>query len=136
MNTKILWACVPGYDGFYEVSNYGDVRSLTRFVPYGRHKGATYKGRELKQFLTCNYLSVKLAKAGVTKTIYVHELVLLAFEGPRPDLGSRGEIRHLDGDKLNNSLINLKYGTTKENAADRKLHAMGLVADKHDRSAA
>lgn len=136
MDTKILWTSVPGYDGFYEVSNYGDVRSLTRFVPYGKHKGTTYKGRELKQFLTNNYLSVKLAKAGVTKTIYVHELVLLAFEGPRPDLGSRGEIRHLDGDKLNNALNNLKYGTTKENAADRKLHAMGLVADKHDRSAA
>ena len=125
-----LWASVPGYEGFYEVSNFGDVRSLTRFVPYGRHKGMTYKGRDIKQFVSGSYLSVKLAKAGVTKTTYVHELVLLAFEGARPQLTERCEIRHLDGDKFNNKLTNLKYGTAKENSADRKLHVLGQVAIK------
>ena len=130
MTDKVLWTSVPGYEGFYEVSNYGDVRSLTRFVPYGKHKGTTYKGRDIKQFASGSYLSVKLAKAGVTKTRYVHELVLLAFEGERPVLDGRCEVRHLDGDSFNNRLSNLKYGTTKENAADRKLHAVGLVATK------
>lgn len=125
-----LWTAIPGYDGFYEVSNYGNVRSLTRFVPYGRHKGMTYTGRDIKLFISGKYLSVKLSRAGVTKTTYVHELVLLAFEGQRPDLGARCEIRHLDGDKLNNALSNLKYGTVNENIADRKLHAIGLVAAK------
>ena len=126
----LLWASVPGYDGFYEVSNYGDIRSLTRCVPYGRHKGMVYKGRDLTQFISGRYLSVKLSKAGITKTRYVHELVMLAFEGVRPDLKSRCEIRHLDGKHLNNVLSNLKYGTAKENAADCKLHALGLVAVK------
>ena len=126
----LVWTSIPGYEGFYEVSNYGDVRSLTRFVPYGRHKGMVYKGRDLKQFITGKYLSVKLAKAGVLKTAYTHELVLLAFEGYRPEMDERCEIRHLDGDKTNNRLTNLKYGTTKENMADRKLHTMGLVAAK------
>ena len=125
-----LWTAIPGYDGFYEVSNYGNVRSLTRFVPYGRHKGMTYTGRDLKQFISGSYLSVKLARAGVLKTVYTHELVLLAFEGQRPDLGSRCEIRHLDGVKTNNTLSNLKYGTVKENYDDRKLHAVGLTAVK------
>ena len=125
-----LWAAVPGYENFYEVSNFGDVRSLTRAVPYGRHKGMTYTGRDIKQFISGKYLSVKLAKAGVTKTTYVHELVLLAFEGLRPKMDGRCEIRHLDGDKLNNALSNLKYGTVKENAEDRKLHAQGLIAVK------
>lgn len=125
-----LWTSIPGYDGFYEVSNFGNVRSLTRSVPYGRHKGMVYKGRDIKQFVSGKYLSVKLSKAGVTKTTYVHELVLLAFEGPRPKIADRSEIRHLDGDKLNNALSNLKYGTVKENAADRKLHAAGLTAVK------
>ena len=125
-----LWTAIPGYDGFYEVSNFGNVRSLTRFVPYGRHKGMVYTGRDIKQFISGKYLSVKLAKAGVTKTVYTHELVLLAFEGARPKTASRSEIRHLDGDKLNNALTNLKYGTIKENTADRKLHAQGLVAIK------
>lgn len=128
--TTLLWASIPGYEGFYEVSNYGDVRSLTRHVPYGRHKGMVYRGRDIKQFISGKYLSVKLAKAGVTKTRYVHELVMLAFEGERPTLDGRCEIRHLDGNEMNNQLSNLKYGTTKENAADRKLHLLGLVATK------
>jgi hypothetical protein len=125
-----LWTSIPGYAGFYEISTYGNVRSLTRFVPYGRHKGMTYKGKDLTLFITNTYPSVKLSKAGLTKTVYVHELVLLAFEGDRPASSERSEIRHLDGDKLNNKLSNLKYGTTKENVADRKLHSQGLVAIK------
>lgn len=127
---QLLWASVPEYEGFYEVSNQGDVRSLTRSVNYGRHDRVTYQGRELKQFLSGRYLSVKLAKAGITKTMYVHELVLRAFEGERPQMSDRCEIRHLDGDKFNNSLNNLKYGTTKENFADRKLHSLGQVVTK------
>jgi hypothetical protein len=125
-----LWTSIPGYEGFYEVSSYGNARSLTRFVPYGRHKGMTYTGRDLKLFVSGSYLSVKLARAGVTKTVYVHELVLLAFVGPRPVIEDRSEIRHLDGDKFNNQLSNLTYGTVKENAADRKLHKLGLIASK------
>jgi hypothetical protein len=125
-----MWTAIPGYEGFYEVSNYGNVRSLTRQVPYGRHKGMTYKGRDIKQFFTNNYLSVKLARAGITKTAYVHELVLAAFEGTRPQMTERCEIRHLDGQKTNNHIDNLTYGTTRENAADRKLHRQGLVAIK------
>ena len=125
-----LWTSIPGYEGFYEASNYGHIRSLTRSVPYGRHTGMTYKGRELKLFISGAYLSVKLARAGITKTVYVHELVLLSFAGARPRTTGRSEIRHLDGDKTNNQLSNLKYGTTKENMADRKLHKLGLIASK------
>ncbi len=123
-----MWTSIPGYEGFYEVSNYGNVRSLTRHVPYGRHKQTVYQGRELKQFTTASYKSVKLARGGVTRTHYVHVLVLLAFVGDRPLIQDRSEIRHLDGDKSNNCLSNLKYGTVKENAADKKIHALGLIA--------
>jgi hypothetical protein len=125
-----LWTAIPGYEGFYEVSNFGNIRSLTRFVPYGRHQGMTYTGKDIKQFISGKYLSVKLSRTGVTKTRYTHELVLLAFEGVKPKMDVRCEIRHLDGDKLNNALSNLKYGTIKENYDDRKLHALGLVAIK------
>jgi hypothetical protein len=117
-----LWASIPGYEGFYEVSNFGRVRSMTRQVSYGRHPKMTYKGRDLKLFMAGQYAAVKLAVQGVTRTQYVHHLVLLAFKGPRPHTESRGEIRHLDGDKMNNSLFNLEYGTIQENAADRIRH--------------
>jgi len=121
--TVETWRAIVGYEGAYEVSDLGNVRSLTRWVPYGRHKGMTYKGRPLRLTLIKNgYLTVKLAFAGLTRTTYVHEIVLKAFEGPRPYTEARGEIRHLDGVKTNNVLSNLKYGTINENAADRVRH--------------
>jgi len=117
-----LWASIPGYEGFYEASNYGRIRSMTRRVSYGRHPNMTYQGRDLKLFMAGAYAAVKLSLQGVTRTQYVHHLVLLAFKGSRPPTKSRGEIRHLDGDKLNNALSNLTYGTIEENVADRKRH--------------
>ena len=117
------WNPVPGYEGFYEVSDLGAVRSVTRQVPYGRHGHTLYKGRVLKQFNSKNgYACVKLSLCGALRTTYVHELVLRAFVGPRPIIQSKGEIRHLDGQKTNNTLPNLVYGTVVENAADRVKH--------------
>jgi hypothetical protein len=117
------WRQVVGYEGAYEVSDVGNVRSITRWVPYGRYKGMTYKGKLLRLTKLKNgYLTVKLAFAGYTRTTYVHELVLKSFEGPRPYTEARGEIRHLDGVKTNNVLSNLKYGTIQENVADRIRH--------------
>lgn len=117
-----LWSSIPGYEGFYEVSNQGRVRSMTRHVAYGRHSNMTYTGRDLKLFMAGAYAAVKLSLQGIRRTQYIHHLVLLAFKGPRPYTESRGEIRHLDGDKLNNALSNLAYGTIEENAADRIRH--------------
>ena len=122
----MIWFSIPGYTGLYEVSTDGRVRSVARTVAWGRHGQTRYKQKELKQFASKNgYACVKLAKRGVTRTEYVHELVLRAFAGPRPETVERGEIRHLDGDKTNNTLQNLCYGTVKENAADRVAHKRG-----------
>jgi hypothetical protein len=68
---------------------------------------------------TYGYLTVTLSEKGTTATIKLHRLVLEAFIGPRP----QGMVcRHLDGNKLNNRLSNLLWGTPAENAADRVLH--------------
>lgn len=117
-----IWKSVPSYEAHYEVSNFGTVRSKTRAVPYGKNGYATYKGRLLKQFISGKYLSVKLSYQGKTVTAYTHHLVLLAFKGQRPFTTERGEIRHLNGDKTDNRLENLAYGTITENAADRIKH--------------
>lgn len=118
------WESIPGYGNSYEVSDKGHVRSKWREVKYGRHGKTIYKGRELKQTKHKNgYLSVKLSgKIDGSKTEYVHHLVLRAFVGPRPVTEERGEIRHLDGDKTNNALCNLCYGTVKENRQDWLRH--------------
>lgn len=121
--SDIVWATVPGYNDAYEISNQGVVRSIARIVPYGKNGSATYKERILKQTkIKKGYFTVKLAYKGETKTEYVHVLMLLAFIGPRPITKARGEIRHLDGDKTNNRLDNLVYGTVRENAEDRVRH--------------
>ena len=118
-----LWKSIPGYEGFYEVSDLGCVRSIERTVAYGRHGKTTYKSRLLKPTLTKKgYPLVGLARQGAIWSAYVHHLVLLAFVGERPEADARSEIRHLDGDKTNNSLANLVYGTIHENWEDRRRH--------------
>ena len=119
------WFNIPDYEGFYQASDEGNIRSLDRQVSYGRHGRCFYSGRVLRKTkLKKGYLIVKLAKKGVKKTRYVHELTLLACIGKRPFTIDRGEIRHLNGDKDDNRLANLAYGTVKENAADRVRHKL------------
>lgn len=95
----------------YEVSSDGRVRRKTSGVN-------THAGRELKQTWSGarGYLVVHPSGASSQQ---VHTLVLETFIGPRPD-GSQA--RHLDGDKSNNALGNLKWGTALENGADRDRH--------------
>lgn len=117
------WKPIPAYDGFYEVSDHGRVRSVDRLVDYGRHGAAAYKSRLIRPRPTKKgYPMVSLSRGGVIKAAYVHHLVLLAFVGERPEVDARSEIRHLDGDKTNNSLTNLVYGTIHENWEDRRRH--------------
>jgi len=68
---------------------------------------------------TGGYLQVCLCAGGKRKTRKVHSIVLEAFVGPCPE---GMECRHLDGDRTNNSLDNLVWGTAKENAQDRDAH--------------
>jgi hypothetical protein len=73
----------------------------------------------LKLHTTGMYPSVVLCKDGNTKEFRIHRLVLEAFIGSRPvGMGCR----HLDGDRTNNKLSNLKWGTQKENMADMFQH--------------
>ena len=86
--------------------------------------------RYLKPFKMSNgYPHVSLG--GVKKRDYVHSLVMEAFVGLLP----KGKVtRHLDGDKNNNYLSNLCYGTPTENMADRKLHGGGNHGSRHGMS--
>ena len=120
-----IWKPIPGYEKFYEVSDRGRVRSVLRLAPHKRYGACVYQSCVLKQTVLRNgYSSVKLSRSSKSKTHYVHHLVLLAFIGDRPRSAERGEIRHLDGCKQNNTVENLMYGTIRENAADRMRHAV------------
>jgi hypothetical protein len=114
------WRAVPGYEGTYEVSSWGRVRSINRWL-VNKHKRPFYrKGILLKAVLnkpTPYYKVVLYAKGstGPGRPMYVHQVVASAFTGPCPVCR---EVRHLDGNPRNNHVGNLAYGTQLENSGD------------------
>jgi len=111
--TRETWKPVPGYEGLYEVSDLGRVRSLPR--PGGNNR--TYGGKIIKGVVkTPAYEVVALSRYGTETRYRVHNLVALVFIGPRPP---GQEVRHGPNGRLDNSLANLCYGTRAENAKDR-----------------
>jgi hypothetical protein len=119
------WLPAVGYEGRYEVSDQGRLRALfcaRNQVPPPRLLRPSLNVR--------GYLSFTLAAAdGCRSNVRVHTLVLNAFVGPRQ---SGHCCRHSDGDRLNNALLNLAWGTYSENEADKKQHGtcrrQGLAA--------
>jgi hypothetical protein len=111
-----IWKSVIGFNSFYEVSNYGNVRSINRIVIRETIKGfenLNYTGRILKQYQEkSGYLMVRLSSNCNGKTIRVHRLVAMVFiENPE----NKQTINHKDGNKLNNNYCNLEWATQLEN---------------------
>lgn len=108
-----LWKSVVGYEGKYEVSNTGRVRSVFREIR--RSDGVVQKraGKELKQRMKDDgYVDVKLSSSGVSKKVCVHILVARAFvPGYMPGL----EVNHKDFNPLNNCANNLEWITHTDN---------------------
>lgn len=109
------WLPVPGFEGWYDVSDLGRVRSW--HPPHGA------RGRRRKPYLltpvakgTGKYLMVMLRQDGTAEDAYVHTLVLTAFVGPRPP---GNEARHGPNGRYDNSRPNLCWGTMQENHQDR-----------------
>ena len=105
------WLPVPGYEGFYEVSDLGQVKSLPRWTAKGLKGGRILKGTPAAS----GHLAVVLSKHGNMRRRMVHQLVAEAFIGPRP---AGLETRHWNDVPGDNRLLNLCYGTRKENIAD------------------
>jgi len=114
MNTEI-WKEVKGYEDSYEVSDFGRVRSINRYVN-NRHGGLSLKvGKILIQHASLSgRLHVGLSKNSKSKSIDVHKLVALAFLDHTP-CGNDLVIDHIDHNHLNNNLSNLQLITHREN---------------------
>jgi hypothetical protein len=117
------WLPVPGWEEAYEVSNHGRLRSRDRVClrPAHRSKKQQCKGKIISLATVNKYghLRARLHWQNKKVQIYIHQLVLLAFLGPRPE---GLEVRHINGDPTDNRLCNLAYGTRKENCADSVMH--------------
>lgn len=121
------WLPIAGYEGYYEVSDLGRVRSLTRRIPHKRLGFKTYPGRIMRCRVADRYLMVKLCRDGVESHRYVHHLVLEAFSGMRPD-GMHG--CHRNDIRTDNRLTNLYWGSPSQNAHDKTLNGNCHNANK------
>ena len=108
------WKPINGYEGAYEISSEGRVRSL------GRYQNCVHNGKEfrkeriMKLYLSeWKYLTVSLCKNSKHKSFQVHRLVAEAFI-PNPE--NKEEVNHKNGNKTDNRLANLEWTTKSENA--------------------
>jgi len=118
------WRPVADYEGAYEVSDLGRVRSIARITSHGhRRRGVTLKPVPMPS----GYLIVNLWWANQPRIWLIHRLVLIAFVGLQPD---GMEALHRDGDPGNNTLSNLRWGTHSENQLDQVAHGTHANAAK------
>lgn len=114
------WRAVVGYEGHYEISDLGRVRSIDRAVRFRDGRIRTFPGRVTWQGVNAGgYPHVRLYRGNEGRTRTVHQLVAEAFLGPRPD---GMETCHCDGDSTNNRPSNLRYDSRSENHRDAVRH--------------
>lgn len=117
-----IWKDIPNYEGYYQVSSLGRVKSLN----YNR----TRKPRVLKQGLDgYGYPKSCISKDGKAKNIRVHRLVMLAFKGK-----SELQVNHINGIKTDNRLENLEYCTQSENINHAVSNGLILNGENHGKA--
>ena len=116
------WLPIPGWEGLYEVSRHGQVKSLPRHRVSGRILRPSEAGG--------GYRKVQLIHGGRIEHRYVHDLVLTAFVGPRP-AGMEGA--HENGKRDDNQLLNLRWDTRPGNHADKIRHGTMCQGESHGR---
>ena len=118
---KEIWKAVIGYEGLYEVSNLGRVKSLQRIVEKSDGKNYTVNEKILKARMTLNgYYRINLHNQGVMKTINIHQLVAESFLKHTP-CGLKLVVNHINFDKIDNRVVNLEIVTQRENANQKHL---------------
>ena len=112
-----VWKDIPEYEGLYQVSNLGSVRSLDRIDIIGRK----LKGKVLKAAICSpKYLGVSLSKDNKAKTITVHKLVAYAFLNHK-SCGYKLVVNHIDTNPKNNNVTNLEIVTARENSNQKHI---------------
>lgn len=127
-----IWKPIPGYDGYYEASSLGRLKSVARTCDFINRWGQPcvriVPEKILAPCLRGEYLASTLIKDGKRKKLAVHLWVLLAFKGPKPN-GMCG--CHNDGSYLNNCIDNLRYDSQSGNLADRWIHGTHIAGENN-----
>ena len=107
-----VWKSICDFEGFYEISNLGNVRSVERLVHKSNGRHAIFKSNPLKPTMGAGYFRVVLSMEGFKRTLSIHRLIAIAFI-PNPKKLSC--INHKNGIKTDNSLGNLEWCSYSEN---------------------
>ena len=116
-----IWKPIKGFEGYYEISTHGRVRSLNRYVNYRNGNKRLIKG-DLKKTPTNShgYCIATLHKDGTQKSYSVHQLMAVTFLNHHPD-GCNLVVDHIDNNRTNNDVNNLQVITHRTNTTkDRK----------------
>lgn len=117
------WKDIKDYEGYYQVSDFGNIRSLERTVHHSCGGTRLFKSRRLDPTIdSYGYEKVTLSKKGVAKKHSVHRLVAQAF---LKDSNDKPQINHIDGIKTNNNAVNLEYCTSSANI--KHAYELGLM---------
>lgn len=137
LGAEEVWKPILGYEGRYEVSSEGNIRSVPRRA-YGGVNNKTWRDIPQKEIYqheatrkTVPYRQVCLWIGTKGKTFKVHRLVLEAFVGRCP-VGMQA--CHNDGNSLNNKLGNLRWGTAAENVADIARHGRRMIGSANHKA--
>lgn len=115
--SKEIWKDIKGYEGLYQISNYGNIRSIKR--------KNVRKDRILKSRLGSNgYYFIFLYKKSERKFFKINRLVAVAFI---PNLENKPQVNHINGIKTDNRVENLEWVTARENIN----HALNTGLKKH-----
>jgi DNA-binding XRE family transcriptional regulator len=128
-----VWKPVVGYEGSYEVSSLGRVRSLTRLVDCKGGRKRSMSGKVMSVSIDHRgYRRVMLQRSGERKLLKVARVVCHAFNGG-PE-GERNQAAHCDGSRTNDRASNLRWATNVENISDRAIHGTNLNGERHHQS--
>jgi len=129
---KEIWRDIVGYEGLYQVSNLGRVKSLKRKVYAGRNKMRWQYEKILSNNKTNGngYKIVSLSKHGKSQNKYIHRLVAEAF---LENKNNYKYINHKDEDKSNNCVNNLEFCTAQYNSTYNNLHIRNGLKNRNNK---
>lgn len=116
-----IWKDIPNYEGYYQISNLGNVRGMDRTIISKTGKNYKIKGRLLKKNKKGkqDYLIVNLNKKGKHTSITIHKLVAIAFLNHKP-CGFKVVVDHINNIKTDNRVDNLQLISTRMNSCKDK----------------